>query len=87
MTIREWWSKNFGDYAQRERAALPDGTRVRLACRDGTCSFPDHSGVWLTSWTPRRSGDIDDPDDYRLTRESDGEVTYATRAAIEVVDG
>jgi len=42
-------------------------------------------GIWVTSWTPRRSGDIDDPDDYRLTRESDGDITFATRNAIHPV--
>lgn len=66
--VREGWSRRFGDYARRERAALPDGTRVRLVCGPG-CQFKNHDGVWTTSWTPRRNNDIDDPDDYRLTRE------------------
>jgi hypothetical protein len=79
----DWWRRRFGDYAKRERQALPDGTRVRLVC--GPRCSGEHGGVWTTSWTPRRSKDMDDPDDYRLTREGDGETTYAHRNAIEVV--
>lgn len=62
---------------RRRRAALPDGTRVRLVCSP-RCSFRDHDGVWTTEY-------LDDPGDYRLTREDDGETTYAARNAIEPV--
>jgi hypothetical protein len=66
-----------------ERTALPDGTRVRLVCK---CQgFSTHEGVWVTSWTPRRTDNIEGPDDYLLTREGDGHTTYATRGALEVV--
>jgi hypothetical protein len=81
--IRIWWRRRFGDYARASRAALPDGTRVRLVCGPAGCSFAVHDGVWRTSWTPRRLDDVDAPDDYRLQREGDGEVTYAHRSAIE----
>jgi hypothetical protein len=70
--------RRFGDYARTERAALADGTRVRLLC-----DHDHHKGVWRTSWTPRRLNDVEAPDDYQLTRESDGKTTYATRGAIE----
>jgi hypothetical protein len=81
--LRNWLRRHFGDYARRERAALPDGTRVRLTCK---CSrFERHDGVWITSWTPRRNKNMDDPDDYLLTREGDGATTYATREVIEPV--
>jgi hypothetical protein len=83
-----WWQRLFSrrvrEHLRREAAALPDGTRVRLVCQ---CSRRDHAGVWTTSWTPRRLDDIDVCDDYMLTRESDGESTYATRGAIEPVQG
>lgn len=82
MNLRTWWRKRFGDYAKLERRALPDGTRVRLVCGPA-CGFRGHGGVWLTSWTPRRMNSLDDPDDYKLTRESDGETTFAKRDAIE----
>jgi hypothetical protein len=84
VSLRSWWSRHVGEHARRERASLPDGTRVRLVCGEA-CRFRDHSGIWLTSWTPRRTGCIDDPDDYKLTRESDGETTFAARDAIEPV--
>jgi hypothetical protein len=84
MSLREWWTRRFGAYARRERAALPDGTRVRLICGPG-CSFSTHSGVWKTSWSPRRTGLVDDPDDYRLEREGDGHTTYAHRNALMVI--
>lgn len=88
MWIRDWWRRRYGDYARLERAALVDGTRVRLICGPPRCTFGKHDGVWITSWTPRRMNDIDAPDDYRLTRESDGETTYAKRDAIQpVADG
>lgn len=81
-----WWerifSKRVREYVRLERRALPDGTRVVLICNRSKCRFTHHDGVWVTSWTPRRTGDIDDPDDYRLTRERDGETTYALRNAI-----
>jgi hypothetical protein len=82
--LREWWRRRFGDYAHRERIALPDGTRVVLTCGPN-CTFSEHDGVWVTSWTPRRSGDLDDPDDYRLTREGDLHTTFARRDAIAPV--
>lgn len=81
------WLEGRRDHRQhaiRERTALPDGTRVRLICGP-CCSFRHHDGVWLTSWTPRRMNDIGAPDDYKLTRESDGQETFATRSAIEPV--
>ena len=74
-------------YWRLERAALPDGTRVRLECGHG-CGFKDHEGVWVTSWTPRRFTDARryyEPDDYRLTRESDGETTFARQNVLVVV--
>lgn len=83
--LREWWRRTFGDYARAERVALPDGTRVRLVCGGGRCTFKDHEGVWRTSWTPRRMHDVDGPDDYMLTREGDGETTYAARDAVEPI--
>lgn len=83
MSLCEWWSRHFGDYARRLRQALPDGTRVRLIC-PRTCKFADHTSAWVTSWTPRRTGFIDDSDDYLLVREGDGERTFARR---DVVDG
>lgn len=82
--LREAWSRRFGEYARLERAALPDGTRVRLVCGPG-CGFRHHEGVWTTSWTPRRLNDIGAPDDYKLVRETDGETTFAHRSAIEPV--
>jgi hypothetical protein len=83
--LRKWWRMRFGDYAHEARRALPDGTRVRLVCKNTRCGFHDHEGIWITSWTPRRNGDPDDPDDYRLTREGDGETAFAVRSALEVV--
>jgi hypothetical protein len=76
------------EYQRREAAALPDGTRVRLACKLPNCRLKDHSGVWRTIWSPRRTGfhDTPDDDDYRLTREGDGATTYAVREALEVVE-
>lgn len=83
------WKAFWGRRAFRRmaRAALADGTRVRLACG---CSRSRHShgGVWTTSWTPRRIGGTrpwEEPDDYLLTREGDGETTYATRGVLEIV--
>jgi hypothetical protein len=86
MSLREWWRRHFGDYAKMERKALPDGTRVRLACQPN-CGYSDHRGIWVTSWNPRRQNDIDAPDDYLLVREGDGERTYAKRDATEPVGG
>jgi hypothetical protein len=87
--LRVWWSRNYGEYRRLERQAVPDGTLVRLVCREH-CSFPatQHEGVWYTSWTPRRMNDIDTVDDYRLSRdpEGNGEATYATRGSFEVVE-
>lgn len=85
-SLREWYSRRFGEYARLERAALPDGTRVRLVCGSG-CGFREHDGVWFTSWTPRRLNDIDAPDDYKLSRdpEGNGEATFAMREVLEVV--
>ena len=78
-----WWlSPRLRAFRRRERAALPDGTRVRLSCG---CPGREHDGVWLTSWTPRRTGFLDDPDDYQLEREGDGRTTYATRGALVLV--
>lgn len=70
-----------------ERRALPDGTRVRLVCKCSGYGEHGHEGIWTTSWTPRRMGELfdDTVDDYKLTREGDGEETYATREAMEVV--
>jgi hypothetical protein len=87
MTMkRPWWwrlSAEWRDYVRRERAALPDGTRVRLVC---LCSR-DHGVIWLTSWTPRRMRDINDVDDYRLTSETDpNDTTFAVRDVLEVVE-
>jgi hypothetical protein len=65
--------------------ALPDGTRVRLVC-ECSRSRHTHDGVWVTSWTPRRQNDADTVDDYELTRESDGETTYATRGVLEPIE-
>ena len=84
MRLPDWWRRRFGDYARLERKALPDGTRVRLTCGP-KCGFGDHAGIWVTSWTPRRTNEIDAPDDYRLTREGDGQQTFARRDAIETV--
>jgi hypothetical protein len=69
-------------------ARVHDGTRVRLACKLPNCRLKDHSGVWRTIWSPRRTGfhDTPDDDDYRLTREGDGATTYAVREALEVVE-
>jgi hypothetical protein len=83
-TIRTWWRLRFGRYARLERTALPDGTRVRLTCKCKSFA-KEHEGVWVTSWTPRRLNDVDAPDDYRLTRESDGETAYASRNVLEPV--
>lgn len=87
MAFAEWWSRTFGDYAKAEREALPDGTRVRLTCAGwcGRVGDDAHAGIWVTSWTPRRTGFYDDPDDYQLEREGDGKVTFAHRNAIEPV--
>jgi len=84
---RDYWAQWWRQWRLRRaaRAALPDGTRVRLVCKDTGCTYRDHGGIWVTSWTPLRNGNPDDPDDYRLTREGDGEVTFATRGAIEPV--
>jgi hypothetical protein len=84
-SVRNWWRRRFGDYARLERRALPDGTRVHLVCGP-RCRFADHGGTWVTSWTPRRTGNLDDPDDYRLTREGDGQTTFAHRDAIEPLE-
>ncbi len=84
--LRQWrafWGRR--TYRRMERGALPDGTRVLLACQ---CSRHDHAGVWTTSWTPRRIGGPrpwEEPDDYQLTREGDGKTTYASRSVLELV--
>lgn len=80
--LRRWWWARV-DLPRQARKALPDGTRVRLVCGCARC---DHAGIWITSWSPRRmGGDPDAPDDYRLTREGDGESTYALRNVLEPV--
>jgi len=71
--------------ARLEREALPDGSRVRLVCKCPHRVDGSHDGVWTTSYTPRRTKVLDDPDDYRLVREGDGATTYAHREALEVV--
>ena len=59
---------------------------MRLVCGCSRCTLKEHDGVWTTSWTPRRLQDTTAPNDYRLTRETDGETTYATRDAIAPVE-
>lgn len=86
--VRRVWRRFWGMRAYRrlERASIPDGTRVRLICPD-RCR-DRHLGIWTTSWTPRRIGGPcpwDEPDDYRLTRESDGETVYATRESMQIL--
>jgi len=85
--LRRWRPVARARHRLAERLALPDGTRVRLTCRCSGWGTRGHDGVWRTSWTPRRMGMLVDDvvDDYRLTREGDGEETYATRGVLEVV--
>lgn len=78
---RTFWARRA--YRRMAARALPDGTRVRLTCQCSRARHA-HNGVWTTSWTPRRVS-WDSPDDYLLTREGDGETTYATRGVLELV--
>jgi hypothetical protein len=75
VKARLWW------LAMR-RSAIPDGTRVRLICACYRCVASGNAETYVTSWTPRRQQDPTAPDDYELTRESDGNVSWATRAVI-----
>jgi hypothetical protein len=81
LTWLAWWWIDRVDRletASRRRAAMPDGTRVRLTCRCTGYDPHAHGGIWTTEYQ-------EDGDDYRLTREGDGEATYAARNALEVV--
>jgi hypothetical protein len=66
------------DVRRLKARAYPDGTRVRLTCSCRGYGSDGHRGVWVTEYKV-------ESDDYRLTREGDGETTYAALNAIEVV--
>lgn len=66
------------ELAARIRRALPNGTRVRLTCHCKGYGQAAHEGTWTTEYK-------DLTDDYLLTREADGETTYAARNAIQVL--
>lgn len=58
--------------------AIPNGTRVRLECRESTCAFSgkQHEGVWVVE---RFNMD----GDYRLEREDGSDSTYAHESVIK----
>ena len=86
--LHHWWrlltSSLYMEFCRREREALPEGARVRLLCECKDCALAPNA-IWRASWTPRRLHDIGGPDDYQLTRESDGKVLYAHREDLELV--
>ena len=82
LTRLAWWWIHRVNRLELEaaiRAALPNGTRVRMTCQcKGNWGAGCHEGIWTTEYKP-------EADDYRLTRLSDGETTFAVRSVLEVV--
>lgn len=57
----DWWARRFGDYARREREAMPDGTRVRLVCQCGHGSLVASRAAPSRRLTSRGRVDTTDP--------------------------
>ena len=78
--LARWWLSRMNriELQRAVKNALPDGTRVQLECSCRGFGPNAHEGVWTTQYKLTA-------DDYRLTRESDGEITYAVRKVLKVL--